>query len=509
MNDRSHFENTAEKARRQFEEARQRFGGKGDGWVSRHVPGGPATLWVLLAVILAGLAIWWLIPGKDKSGMPRNLGGAQPVGVAQAVRGPIDVTINALGTVTPLATVSVRPQVSGTIIRFSFKEGAMVKAGDVLAEIDPRPFEAALADAQGSLARDMASLTNARQELKRQKALFAAKATSQQTLDSQIATANQYEGTVKSDQANVKTAEINLGYTKVTSPVNGRAGIRGVDVGNFVSAGQTTAIVTVTQLTPISVLFTVPEDAVSNIVQRFTAGEEMRVDAYDRAQINKLSSGRLTAIDSAVDTTTGTVKMRAIFANEEGELFPNQFVNVRLLINTLQDQVIIPVAAVQRGSSGTFVFVVGNDKATGKKKVAMRAITTGVQQGNNVAVTQGLNPGETVVTDGADRLRDGGEVTIPSGQKVTDVAAPSGAAAGGMSEEQRAELRKKMETACAADMKKFCPDAKGREAFMCLREHSDALSETCNTARKEMRRLMGRSGGGGNGGPPRGGPGGP
>jgi len=507
-NQSSPFESNAEKARHNFEQARHRFGGssgsqESGGWVSRHVPGGPKVLWILLIVVLVVLFVWWLLPGKAKTGTQRGMGGPQPVGAAVAQRGPIDVTLNALGTVTPLATVSVRPQVSGTIVRFAFREGQMVKAGDLLAEIDPRTFQAALSQAQGTLAKDQASLVYARQELKRQQSLFAAKATSQQNLDNQIATVKQAEGTVKADQASVKSAEVNLGYTRVTSPVDGRAGIRGVDVGNFVSAGQSTAIVTVTQLTPISVLFTVPEDNAPAVIARYTAGEEMRVDAYDRAQTTKLTTGRLSAIDSQVDTSTGTVKLRAMFTNEDGELFPNQFVNVRLLVNTLQNQVIIPASAIQRGASGTFVFVVKSDHT-----ISMRTVTVGVQQGDKVAITAGLNPGETVVTDGGDRLRDGSEVAIPTGQAVKDVAGPSGAGApSGLSDKEKAERRAKMVAACGADIKKYCADAKGRELMMCMREHRDDLSDTCKSEMKKMRRSSSAGAPpGGPGGPPPGGP---
>ncbi len=502
MNDQpNRFDTAKVAARRNFDEARRRFGTGGDGELNaygrwrEHHPQFNKTIWVVVALVLVGLFVWWLLPGKAKNDMPRGMGGPQPVGVARAVKGPIDVTVNALGTVTPLATVSVRPQVSGTVIRFAFHEGQMVKAGDLLAEIDPRPFQAALDQAKGQLARDQASLVNARIELKRQHSLMAANATSQQNVDNQIATVKQDEGTVVSDQANVQSAAINLGYTKVTSPVAGRAGIRTVDVGNFVSAGQTTAIVVVTQLQPISVLFTVPEDNIGAIMARFNAGEAMQVDVYDRAQTNKLATGRLAAVDSQVDTTTGTVKLRAMFSNDDGDLFPNQFVNVRLLVNTLQNQVVIPAAAVQRGASGTFAFVVKSDKT-----VSMRVITLGVQQGDSVAITKGLNPGETVVTDGADRLRDGGEVTIPGGQTVVDVKAPAGATGGGLSDAERAARRAKMMAACGADMKKYCDGMTGREAFMCLREHRDDVSDACKTEMKSMR----RSGGGGRpgGGPP-------
>jgi multidrug efflux system membrane fusion protein len=480
MNDQpNRFDTAKDAARRNFEEARRRFGTGGNGelnaygrWRERHSQLNK-TIWVAVALVLVGLFVWWLLPGKVNNDLSRGAGGPQPVGVARAVKGPIDVTINALGTVTPLATVSVRTQVSGTIVRFAFHEGQMVKAGDLLAEIDPRPFQAALDQAKGQLARDQASLVNARIELKRQRALMAANATSQQNVDNQIATVKQDEGTVVSDQANVQSAAINLGYTKVSSPVAGRAGIRTVDVGNFVSAGQSAAIVVVTQLQPISVLFTVPEDNIGAIMARFSAGESMQVDAYDRAQTNKLATGRLAAVDSQVDTTTGTVKLRAMFSNDDSELFPNQFVNVRLLVNTLQDQVVIPAAAVQRGASGTFAFVVKSDKT-----VSMRVITLGVQQDDRVAVTKGLNPGETVVTDGADRLRDGGEVTIPGGQTVADVKAPAG-----------------------ADFKKYCDGLKGPEMFMCMREHRGDFSDACKT---EMKKL--HHSGGGAGGPPGGGP---
>jgi len=464
-------------------------------WSERH-PQLHKAGWIVLALILVGLFIWWLLPVKT-SDMSRGMGGPQPVGVAAAVKGSIDVTLNAQGTVTPLATVSVRPQVSGQIVRFSFHEGQMVKAGEVLAEIDPRPFQAALDQAKGQLARDNAQLADARIQLGRQRALIAAKATSQQVFDTQAATVKQLEGTVASDAANVQAAEINLGYTKVSSPVAGRAGIRTVDVGNFVSAGQSTAIVVVTQLQPISVLFSVPEDNIGAIMQRFSAGEAMQVDAYDKPQTTKLASGRVSAVDSQIDTSTGTVKLRAMFDNEDGGLFPNQFVNMRLLVNTLQDQVVIPAAAIQRGASGTFVFVVKSDKT-----VSMRVITTGVQQGDRVAVIKGLNPGETVVTDGADRLRDGGEVTIPGGQKVADVKAPDSAAGAGPTDAERAAARAKMMAACGADMKKYCGDAKGREAMMCMREHRDDLSDTCKAEMKNMRRRSGGAGGPPGGPPP-------
>lgn len=506
------FETAAQQAKRNFEEARRRFSGpdadgqrdgvvgRVRGWSSQNLPGGEKTLWVIIALILLALFVWWLVPGKPTSNLGRmGMGGPQPVGVAAAERGPIDVTLNALGTVTPLATVTVRPQVSGQIVRFAFREGQMVKAGDLLAEIDPRSFRAAHEQALGQLARDQALLTNARLDLKRQQGLHAANATSQQALDTQAAQVKQYEGVVMSDKANVDAAAINLGYTRVTSPVAGRVGIRSVDVGNFVSAGQSNGIVVVTQLQPISVLFTVPEDNVRAVVARLNSGEDLQVEAYDRSQTNKLATGRLGAVDTQVDTTTGTVKLRAMFDNEDGVLFPNQFVNVRLLVDTLRNQIVIPSAAVQRGASGTFVFVVKADHT-----VAMRTVTLGAQQGDRVAVAKGLNPGETVVTDGADRLREGGEVSIPSGQKVAKVKpAENASALGGQAarDAQRAQRRAALMKACGEDMRKLCAGSQGFQVFMCLRENRDSLSEPCQTALKSMR---GR--GGPPGGPPPGGP---
>jgi multidrug efflux system membrane fusion protein len=514
MNDRSsRLEDAAAAARRNLDAARRRFGTRADGelnaygrWREDH-PRLHRTLTVVVALAVLALVVWWLVSDAKKSDLPRGMGGPQPVGVATAVKGPIDVTLNALGTVTPLATVSVRPQVSGQVVRFSFREGQMVKAGDVLAEIDPRTFQAQLDQAKGQLARDNAMLVNARIELKRQRTLMAANATSQQNVDNQTATVKQYEGTVTADAANVAAAQVNFGYTKVTAPVAGRAGIRQVDVGNFVSAGQTTPIVVVTQLQPISVVFTVPEDNIQAIVARFNSGEALQVDAYDRTQTVKLASGRLTAVDSYIDTTTGTVKLRALFDNDDGGLFPNQFVNVRLLVDTLQDQVVIPAAAVQRGASGTYVMVVNNDASDKSKKVvSIRSVTLGVQQADRVAVTKGLLPGETVVTDGADRLRDGGEVTIIGNQKVTDVKAPAGAGAG-LSDAERAKRRAAMLQACGSDIKKYCDGKTGREAMMCMREHRDDLSDTCKAEMKKMRRSGSGGGyGGGPGGPPPGGP---
>lgn len=386
------------------------YAGNAGRWADTHVPGGQKALWIFLGLVLLVLLIWAIRPSTEQSTQTRfGMGGAMPVGVAKAISGDINITLNALGTVTPLATVTVRPQVSGNIQSINFQEGQMVKAGDVLAVIDPRTYVAALDQAKGTLAKDVAALKNAKIDLARYQSLWAQKAVSQQILATQVATVGQDEGVVVSDKANVESAQINVGYTRITSPVAGRVGLRQVDVGNLVQAGQTNEIVVVTELQPISVLFTVPEDYIDQIMDRVNTGAKLQVQAYDRAQTKLLATGTLATVDNEIDTTTGTVKLRAMFDNPDMSLFPNQFVNTKLLINTLHDQIIVPAAGIQRGAEGSFVFVVGADKT-----VSMRTVTVGPTDGANVSITKGLKAGETVVVDGADRLRDGSEVTIPA-----------------------------------------------------------------------------------------------
>ncbi|MEJ1968168.1 MAG: MdtA/MuxA family multidrug efflux RND transporter periplasmic adaptor subunit [Rhizomicrobium sp.] len=470
------------------------------GAVSR-VPGGARTLWVLLGLILLGLVVWALWPGASRTGR-LGMGGPQAVGVANATSGAMNITINALGTVTPLATVTVRPQVGGQLMKFYFTEGQLVKAGDMLALIDPRPFQAALAQAQGQLARDQANLDNAIVDLNRQKGLMAAKATSDQQYATQLALVESDRGVVKSDQANVQTAAINLGFTRITSPVDGRVGLRQVDVGNTVSAGQTNGIVVVTQEKPISVLFTVPEDNIGDIMDRVNAGAKLTVFAYDRGQTKLLATGVLATVDNQIDTTTGTVKLRAQFDNANGELFPNQFVNVQLLVNTLQDQTLVPVAAVQRGAEGNYVFVVQPDKT-----VAQRTVAVGPGDAKNVTVTSGLKPGDTVVVDGADRLRDGAQVELPNatapiGKPSAPAAANGAAAPDAGPAARRAKMQAALKQYCAADIAKYCPNvAPGRETMMCVFQNRDSFSDACQGALKKFHRGGGHHGGGGGGGP--------
>ena len=378
-------------------------------WGAR-LPGGERTMWIGGGVLLLLLFIWAIKPGanSDHNGGGFGMGGPTPVGVAKAEATDIAVSMNALGTVTPLATVTVKPQVSGTLIRINFTEGQMVTAGDVLAEIDPRTYQAALDQANGQLLRDQAQLANAQLDWKRYRTLLSQNSIAKQQVDTQAATVRQDEAIVKADEAAVETAAINLGYTHIVSPVNGRVGLRQVDIGNVIEPSSA-GIVVVTQLQPISVLFSVPEDSIDAIMARVKSGATLRVEAYDRGQTKKLATGTLSTVDNQIDTTTGTVKLRAMFENADDGLFPNQFVNVRLLVSTLRNQIAVPSAAIQRGTSGTFVFAVNADST-----VNMRSVTLGPADGDLVAITSGLKPGETVVIDGADRLRDGAEVTLPN-----------------------------------------------------------------------------------------------
>ena len=358
-------------------------------------------------------------PGGGRGGQ----NGPVAVAVATATVGDIQLRIPALGTVTPLANVTVRTQISGVMQKSLFPEGQTVHLGDSLAQIDPRPYEAALQQMQGNLRRDQALLADAQLDLKRYEGLVKEDSIAQQQLDTQRALVDQFKGTVEADEGQLKTAQVNLIYTHIISPVSGRVGLRQVDQGNYVTPGDANGIVVINQLQPITVIFSIPEDNVSALMRRLHDGGPMTVEAYDRANSAKLADGKLLTVDNEIDVTTGTVKLRAQFENTDGLLFPNQFVNVQLLMQLLHDQVIMPNSAVRRGAPNgvvsTFVYIVGSDH-----KVAVRPVTLGVVDGERVAVTKGLGAGEMVVTEGGDRLREGAEVLLPDAAAKPAAGAP-------------------------------------------------------------------------------------
>lgn len=375
--------------------------------------------WLLLLVIAVAVLVVWRQPWQQASTGNGPPGGpsaqsVQSVAVASAAKGDIPITLTSLGTVTSLATVTVKSQISGYLTAVDFREGQMVKKGDVLAEVDPRPYEAALAQYQGQLERDQALLDNARLDLARYQKLAKQDSVSQQTADTAAATVRQYEGTVRADQALVDTQKLNLSYCRIVSPVDGRAGLRQVDAGNYVTASDTSGIVVVTQITPISVMFTLPEDSLRQVMKRLQAGASLGVTAYDRTSTDKLAEGTLDTVDNLIDTTTGTVKLRAAFANADGSLFPNQFVNVAMLVDTLSNVVTVPSAAVQTGTPGAYVYVV-NANST----VSLRKVTTGASADGRIAVLSGLAEGDRVVVDGVDHLVDGAKVSIPEAAGAT------------------------------------------------------------------------------------------
>ena len=397
-------------------------------------------LGLLLLVAAAAAAGWWLY-GRKPAPAPRPArqnasATTMPVVAAVAATGDIDITLNGLGTVTSLATVTVKSQISGQFIRIDYQEGQMINKGDLLAEIDSRPYQLALAQAEGALERDQALLQAAELDLKRYQDLAKTNAIPRQQLDTQVSLVAQDRGLVVSDKAQIDTQKLNIAYCHIVSPVTGRAGLRLVDPGNYVTANDATGIVVITQLQPISVIFTVAEDNLPQIVKRLRAGATMPVTAFDRSGATKLATGTLKTLDNQIDTTTGTLKLRAEFANEDDSLFPNQFVNVQLLIDTLHDATVVPTSAIQRGAPGTFVYLVNADTVT------VKPVTLGPASGERVAIQEGLAPGDRVVVDGADKLRNGARVALrgadgstggdrgPVGNGARGGAGGSGAATG-------------------------------------------------------------------------------
>ncbi|MGQ7958185.1 MdtA/MuxA family multidrug efflux RND transporter periplasmic adaptor subunit [Pseudomonas sp. SP16.1] len=362
----------------------------------------------LLAVLL--LLLWWFWPSKAQA--PMGAGrfgdmGPVPVRVAEVRRDDFAVELKALGTVTAYNTVNLRSRVDGELVKVLFEEGQQVAAGDLLAVIDPRPYQAALQQAQGALQEQQAQLKNAELDLARYQGLYAEDSIAKQTLDTQQALVSQYRGSLQSYQADVATARLNLDFTQIRAPISGRLGLRQLDVGNLVSAGDTTPLVVITQTLPIAVTFTIPEGDLPAVLQRTRGGATLAVEAWDRGERLKLAEGVLESLDNQIDTATGTVKLKARFANAEQMLFPNQFVNVRLRVETRKAATIIPSAAVQFGAQGTFVYVVDEGS-----KISLRPVTIAASDAERSLVADGVQPGERLVLEGTDRLRDGSQVEV-------------------------------------------------------------------------------------------------
>ena len=341
--------------------------------------------------------------GKGGRGADRPV----PVVAAAATAGDVNVNLAGLGSVTPVATVVVRSRIDGQLMRVLFKEGQVVRAGELLAEIDPRPYEVQLATAEGQMARDQALLKNAVIDAERYRVLLAQDSIAKQQVDTQEALVRQYEATVKIDQAAIDTAKLQLVYTRITAPVGGRLGLRQIDPGNMVRSGDASGLVVIAQLQPITVVFTIPEDALPPVMAKLRAGAKLPVEAYDRADKVKLASGMLLTADNQIDPATGTVKLKAQFANADNALFPGQFANVRMLVDVKKDATLVPSAAIQRGTPGTFDYVVNAGNT-----VSVRKIVPGPAQGAFTSVESGIAVGEIVVIDGADKLREGARVDI-------------------------------------------------------------------------------------------------
>jgi multidrug efflux system membrane fusion protein len=372
--------------------------------------------------VLGSIALLIVVVGGGILARPgpwRSTAGAQgrlpappriPVMAAAARTRDVGVYLYGLGSVTPLNTVTLRTRVDGELISVRFQEGQIVSRGELLAEIDPRPFEAQLTQFEGQLERDQALLDNARVDLKRFQVLVTTAAVPRQQLDTQESLVHQLEGTVKNDQGQIDATKVQLVYCRITSPIAGRVGLRLVDPGNIVHAADTGGLVIVTQLQPITVIFTIPEDSIPTVLEQLGRGVRLPVEAYDREQRRKLAEGALLTIDNQVDPTTGTVRLRAQFPNTDNRLFPSQFVNARLLLETRRGATVVPTAAVQSSPRGSFVYVVRPDQT-----VAVRPVSVGVTDGDDVSIERGLQAGEPVVVDGAERLRDGAAIERRNG----------------------------------------------------------------------------------------------
>lgn len=395
--------------------------------------------WIIAGIVVLLVAfIWW-----RHSGHRKGFGGPPPqaVGVAKAISGPMRVTLDELGTVTPLATVTVLPQISGYITQVGFTEGQMVQKGQFLVQIDPRPYEIQLEQDQATLAKDQANLAQARSDLARFLKLAAQDSISAQQVSDQKYIAAQDEAAVQVDQANIDSAKLDLVYCHITSPVTGRVGLRLVDVGNYVTSGSTTGLAVLTTINPTTVIFSVAQQNLTQVLEQLETGATLQATAYASDDVTKLEVGTLSAVDNQVNTSTGMVKLRADFQNTDGKLFPNQFVNVHLLVKTLQNATLVPSPAVQEGAPGFYVYAVQPNNT-----VKVQVVSTGPTDGVNTVITKGLKPGDEVVVDGVDRLADGSKVTVTglenvttngTAESVTPVASASQADAGGKGGKKR------------------------------------------------------------------------
>ena len=391
---------------------------------------------VLVVAIVAGAAYWfWQGREAANSGAPTASGARQqgpgggrpgrfgaalaPVQAATATSEAVPRYLSGLGTVTAANTVTVRSRVDGQLLAIHFTEGQQVKAGDLLAEIDPSQFKVALAQAEGQLAKDRATLANARRDLARYQQLVKTNLVSRQELDTQQSLVSETQGTIKADEAAVASAQLQLNWSRITAPIDGRVGLKQVDIGNQISSGDTTGIVVLTQTHPIDVVFTLPENQIATVVQAQKAGKKLVVEAWDRTNKQKISEGSLLSLDNQIDVTTGTIKLKARFTNQDDALFPNQFVNARMLVDTEQNAVVIPTAALQMGNEGHFVWVLNDEN-----KVSKHTVTPGIQDSLKVVINAGLSAGDRVVTDGIDRLTEGAKVEVVEAQDAATAAEP-------------------------------------------------------------------------------------
>jgi len=394
-----------------------------------------AWVWLvlLLLVVLIGYRLYENKQAAAQAAQAKAAAAQRgvPISTTTATTGSIGVYINALGTVTPVYTATITSRVDGQIVSVDYREGQMVRKGDILIQIDPRPYQALLTQGEGTLAHDEALLAEARIDLNRYQEAFNRNAIAKQQLDDQTQTVKQYEGSVKNDQGTVASATTNLDYATIRAPIDGRVGLRLVDPGNIVTSGSTTPLVVITQLQPITVIFSVAEDYLPQIQKQMRAGHKMSVDALDRDQLTKLASGSLLTLDNQIDTSTGTVKLKAVFENGDVALFPNQFVNAKLLVDTQQNATLVPSAAIQRNAQNAFVYLIKPDNTA-----TIQAVTVGTTDGNTSAV-QGIQPGDVIALTGFDKLQDGAKVTVRndarSGNSASGPSTPNQATSSGAS----------------------------------------------------------------------------